>query len=62
MNQFHKFHYLELQNLILAYFKTFLENKENSKVACQKENGNQILLKMGFWYLKKPLRMENLMI
>ena len=48
MNQFHKFHYLELQNLTLAYFKTFLENKENSKVACQKENGNQILLKMGF--------------
>ena len=29
-------------------------------MACRKENGNQILLKMGCWYLK-TLRMENLM-
>ena len=58
MNQFHNFHHLELRNLILTYFKTFLENKENSKVACRKENGNQILLKMRFWY-PKILRMED---
>ena len=31
---------------------------ENSKVAYRKEKGNQILLKMGFWY-PKILRMEN---
>ena len=42
MNQFHKLHHLELWNLILTYFK----NKENAKVTCRKENGNQILLKM----------------
>ena len=59
VNQFCKFHRLKLQNLILTYFKTFLENKENSKVACRKENGNQILLKMGFWILK-TLRMKAL--
>ena len=46
MNQFHKFHHLELRNLILTYFKNILKNKENAKVACRKENGNQILLKM----------------
>ena len=40
--------------MILAYFKTFFKkNKENSKVTCWKENDNQILLKMRFWYLKK---------
>ena len=31
-------------------------------MACQKESGNQFLLKMGCGYLKKNLRMENLMI
>ena len=34
---------------ILKHFK----NKENAKVACRKENGNQILLKMGCWVSKK---------
>ena len=58
MNQFHKFHCLELRNLILTYFKNIFKNKENTKVACLKENGNQILLKMGFRY-PKILRMEN---
>ena len=59
MNQFHKFHHLELRNLILTYFKNILKIKK-MQVACRKENGNQILLKMGCWYLK-TLRMENLM-
>ena len=60
MNQFHKFRHLDLRNLILTYFKKHLKNKENAKVACRKENGNQILLKMGCWYLK-TLRMKILM-
>ena len=58
MNQFHKFHHLELQNLILTYFKKHFKNKENAKVAYRKENGNQILLKMGF-RCPKILMMEN---
>ena len=33
MNQFHKFHHLDLRNLILAYFKT-LKKKGNVKIAC----------------------------
>ena len=32
MDQFHKFHHLELQNLIHAYFKTFLKIKKNVKI------------------------------
>ena len=59
MTQFYKFHHLELQNLIPTYFKTFLENKENSKVACREENGSQILLKMGFPRTLKKIEDEN---
>ena len=55
MNQLHKFHHLELRNLILTYFK----NKENAKVAYRKENGNQILLKMSLAVILKILRMKD---
>ena len=54
MNQFPKFHHLELRNLILTYFK----NKENAKVAYRKENGNQILLKMSLAVILKIIRMK----
>ena len=36
MNQFRKFHHSELQNLILAYFKTYL-NRGDVEIVCQKE-------------------------
>ena len=31
MNQFHKFHHLELRNLILTYFKNILKIKKMQK-------------------------------
>ena len=43
----------------LRILKHLKKNKENSKVARQKEKGDQILLKMGFWVLK-TLRMKAL--
>ena len=42
MNQFRKFHHLESQNLIHAYFKTLKKKKSrNVKIACQKEKWQQ---------------------
>ena len=40
MNQFREFHYSELQNLILAYFKTFKKNEKDVEKNCRRENDN----------------------
>ena len=40
-------------------FKKHFKNKENAKVTYQKENGNQILLKMSLAMILKILRMKD---
>ena len=40
-------------------FKKHFKNKENAKVTYQKENGNQILLKMSLAVILKILRMKD---
>ena len=51
MNQFHKFHRLELRNLILAYFK----NQRKCENCLPERKGQQILLENGFLGPKKKI-------
>ena len=52
MNQFHKFHHLELRNLILAYLKHF-ENQRNCESHWPKERmAVNFIWKVNFWDLK----------
>ena len=57
MNQFYKFHHLELRKLISYLFKTFWNSEELWKLLAGRKNDSEFYLKSGF-LRPKTLRMK----